>query len=78
MTIPCKDCITLAMCKGRFNNDPKHPYTSSRLLISKCIILSNYLARGHYLKLREDIINFYLGNEEEGYYKLLLGNEGVL
>lgn len=65
--IPCKDCITLVMCKLKFKERPFQPYTSSVTLITNCIILSTYLQqrrgymenRPEYKTEHDRIIDFF-------------------
>ena len=42
MTIPCKDCITLPMCIGKYKTEP-NSYSAVYDLTLKCSLLNEYL-----------------------------------
>lgn len=41
--IPCKDCITLAICMAQYRSTPERKYRAVHLLTIKCSILKDYL-----------------------------------
>lgn len=62
--IPCKDCLTLSICKARYFKN-RHPdlYRNSKIkgrraLLEKCSILSNWYDKLYHLR-RAEIHSFF-------------------
>lgn len=55
MTIPCKDCITLAICNVQFKSNPEFPSIESIKLTIKCSLLEDYIKKQSSIEDIEDL-----------------------
>ena len=80
MTFPCKDCITLPICKSQYEQYPSQAFRSAYSLCLKCSILTDYLTKvtstdsilkddcsdESYINSLTHVINFYSDNKYKG------------
>ena len=71
MTIPCKECITFAVCKAQYDTLLRkisdRPYMARIVLESKCILLKNHID--------QLIDNTNFGNATNSFHRFMQRND---
>jgi hypothetical protein len=59
MNMPCRQCICLAACKGRYNSFGKHELFIRKKFMDNCSLLDRYFKENCYPNEAREAMNFH-------------------